>query len=124
MTSLAIQDQTFSQLKRMARLHNISPDALAERAIREFLRADARRMMQREVEAFREQHAQLLETYPGEFVAISEGKVVDHDLDQLALFTRIDERFPDRPVLVTKVSAMPEEVYTVWSPQIEGEYKP
>ncbi len=77
--------------------------------------------MRRELDAFRVMHADLLAKYPNEYVAIHQGQLIDHDTDQLALFLRIDEQYPDVPVLIKQVSPEPEEVYTFLSPRFEYE---
>ncbi len=45
--------------------------------------------MQRETQAFIRMHADLLGKYPGDYVAIYQGKLIDHDHDQLALYQRV-----------------------------------
>ncbi len=91
----------------------------ALQAIRQFLRAEARRIMQQETDAFRAMHADLLAKYPNEYVAVHQGQLVDHDSDQLALFMRIDKQYPDIPVLITQVLPEPEEIYTFRSPRLD-----
>jgi hypothetical protein len=53
-------------------------------------------------------------------VAIHQGKLVDHDSDQLALYQRVDRRYRNTPVLIKQVLANPEEEYTFRSPTLEG----
>ena len=62
-------------------------------------------------------HAELRNRYPDQYVAVYRGKVVDHDPDQLALFRRVEERYPDVPVLIRQVAPEQEEVYTFRSPR-------
>ena len=121
MTNLAISDQTFAQLRQAAETQRVATEDLAEQAIREFLRADRRHMMQRELEAFRHMHVELLNQYSGQYVAICAGQVVDHDADQLGLCLRIDQKFPERPVLIKQVLPQLEESYTIRSPRLENE---
>ena len=66
---------------------------------------------EREKGAFRRLHAALREEYMGEYVAIYGEEVVDHDADQTALVTRIDEKYPDLFVLIRPVRQEPEIVY-------------
>ena len=74
----------------------------------------------REEEAFQRLHPQLLETYSGEYVAIHNGKVVDHDSDQVALYRRVSQRVPDRFVLIAKVTPQPTEEYRFRSPRLNS----
>ncbi len=117
---LAVNEMTAAQLEQVAREKNTTPQRLAEQAIREFLRSEARRKMQREMNAFFQLHARLLADHAGDYVAIHQGKVIDHDADQLALFQRVEQRYGDTPVLIKQVLADPEEEYTFRSPTLEG----
>jgi len=119
-TGLAVSAGTLTQLRTLAKEEGTTPQVLAETAIRRFLRYEARRRIQREEDAFRAMHAELRGTYPGQYVAICRGQVVDHDPDQLALFRRIEERYPDTPVLIRQVTPEPEEVYTFRSPRVDA----
>ena len=85
-----------------------------------FLRDETRRMILRESRAFRSMHAELLSRYPGQYVAVYQGRVVDHDADQLALFLRVDEGYPHAPLLIKQILPEPKEVYTFRSPRFEN----
>jgi hypothetical protein len=77
------------------------------------------RSMEREAETFRRSHSGLPATIPGRYAAIHGGQLVDHDPDQLALFQRIETRFPGLPVLIRQVRADVEQVLMVRSPRVE-----
>lgn len=120
MTRLAVSDAALAQLKQIASARGTTTEEVAEQAIREFLRSEARRRMQREMEAFMALHGELLEAYAGQYVAVHQGQVVDHDSDQLALYLRIEQRFHGAPVLIKQVLKDPQEVYTFRSPRLAG----
>jgi hypothetical protein len=92
---------------------------LAQDAIRSFLHAEARRVIQTEVEAYKRIHQELLQTMPGDFVAVHQGQVVDHDADQLALLSRVETTYGGQPVLIRQVRPELEHVITVYSPRID-----
>ena len=121
MTGLVVSEKTIAQLSKIADEKGTTPQQLAEQAIRRFLRNEVRQILKRETDAFRAMHIELLRKHRGQFVAIHQGQVVDHDDDQLALFMRVDERYPDTPVLVKRVLPEFEESYTFRSPRIENE---
>ena len=121
MDALNVRPDTMSQLQRVAHARGTKPEDLADRAIRQFLRDEARRMMQEESDAFRRMHADLLARYPNEYVAIHEGQLVDHDVDQLALLARIEGRYPDVPVLIRQVLPESDETFTFRSPRLVDE---
>ena len=79
----------------------------------------AQHSMEREAEAFRRLHSDLLAIISGEYAAIYGGQLVDHDPDQLVLFQRIETRFPGRPVLIRQVRPEVEQRIMVRSPRIE-----
>ncbi|MBX3060897.1 MAG: hypothetical protein KF770_30920 [Anaerolineae bacterium] len=62
-----------------------------------------REQMLREIEAFKLMHRQLVQEHLGQYVAIFQGKLVDHDSDPVALLQRIKQKYPDQVVLRRKV---------------------
>lgn len=62
-----------------------------------------RHLMEREETAYQAMHSDLFAQYPYQFVAIFQGKLVDHDQDIVALSQRINTNFPDETVLITDV---------------------
>ena len=83
------------------------------------MRAEARQAVQREAKAFRKLHPELWKSIPSEYAAIYQGKLVDHDADQLALFLRIETQYPGMKILIHQVRSTPEEVIHVYSPKFE-----
>jgi hypothetical protein len=117
--SLPIAERTANSLWWVAEDQGITPEALADKAIRVYLFQEAERKIDREEQHYRAQHAELLLKYAGQFVAMHEGRVVDSDPDELALFLRICERFPMIGVLIKRVTDQPDLVWMVRSPRIE-----
>lgn len=72
-----------------------------------------------EVAAYESQHATLLTQYPGQYIAIYQGKVIDHDPDQLNLLTRIDQQYPSTTVLIRKVERTLPKPLRVRSPRLQ-----
>jgi hypothetical protein len=64
----------------------------------------------RAVASFEAQLPSLLMQYSGEFIALCNGEVVDHDSDVIALSKRIRRNFKDKFVLIEKVVARTEIV--------------
>lgn len=73
--------------------------------------------LRRERVAFMALHPTLLAQYPGEYVAIHGGALVDHDKDGLALSLRVHQRFPDEFVWIAPLKAQPLEEWVVRSPR-------
>jgi hypothetical protein len=57
--------------------------------------------------------------YLGQYVAVLNGQVVDHDADQGALFIRIRRRYPNTPVLITEAEARRPREFVIRSPRLE-----
>lgn len=73
----------------------------------------------RETAAYEAMHAQLLAQYAGEFVAIFNGQLIDHDTDELALLDRLDAEYPEEVVLMKRVLPSPMQEFFVRSPRLE-----
>ncbi len=76
------------------------------------------RDIEQESDAFKRLHPELLKTMPGEFAAIYQGQLVDHDVDQMVLFQRIETAYPGQPVLIRQVRPEVEQTIMVRSPRV------
>ena len=121
MMTVTLNDQIERQLTKIARDQTATPDELVEKAIRTYLQAEASQILDRETVAFRKLHTQLLDKYTGEYVAIHQGQVIDHDPKLLAIYLRIDEKYPDEIILIKQVQSEIERVFTVRSPRVVHE---
>jgi hypothetical protein len=117
--TLSISQETQVQLKKLAEERGETVEELAETVIREYLRQDARQRLSQEIEAYRAMHTDLLQHYPNAYVAVYQGKVVDHDLDQSALYLRIREQYPQEVVLIRQVRPEIDRTLTIRSPRFE-----
>jgi hypothetical protein len=73
---------------------------------------DAR--FEQEVAAYTAMHPQLLEKYEGKWVAVYGGQVIDVDVDHVALFDRVTDRYgEDTPILFHKVATNVFEVVDI-----------
>lgn len=88
-------------------------------AVEHYLRVQAQQAIDREQRAYAAQHAQLASRYAGEYIAMYQERLVDHDLDRAALGQRVRARYGRAPVLITPVLAQPQQVITVRSPRLQ-----
>lgn len=72
----------------------------------------------REQSAYEAQHATLYHKFAGQFIAIHEGTVVDHDVDRVTLSRRIRATYGKQPILITPVLAKPQRVFRVSRPRL------
>ncbi len=119
MSTITLQPQLMEQVEQVASERAVRPGELLETAVRTYLRQLDREKIRAEAEAFRSMHAELAEKYLGQYVAIHNGKVIDHDEDFQSLHSRIRQRFGRQPVLLRRVEAEPERVWLFRSPRFE-----
>lgn len=110
MSTITLQPQLMEQLEQVAADQAVLPEELVETALRTYLRQIEREKIKAEAEAFRSVHAILTKKYLDQYVAIHNGKVVDHDENFQSLHSRIRKRFGRQPVLLRRVEAEPERV--------------
>ncbi len=79
-----------------------------------------RSVMNRNIEKFKALHAELVMTHLGQFVAICDDKLVDHDPDPVTLLQRVRTQYPDKVVLRRKVETVPEHQLRIRHPRIES----
>lgn len=75
-------------------------------------------LMEKEVAAFERLHPTLIEDYLGEYVALHQGQVVDHDHNQIVLADRVESAYPDRVVLIRQVQPKLPPPLMVRSPRL------
>jgi hypothetical protein len=121
MLELTIEDNLFAQLQQKAAADGADISTVAKRALRQYLQDEAQQKMHQEIDAYHRMHVTLREQYMGQYVAIHQGQVVDHDIDQHALYLRIRQRFPDDVLLIRQVRAEPEKTWTIRTPRFERE---
>ena len=119
MSTITLQPRLVEQLEQVAAQRSVEAQELIETAVRTYLRQVEREKIKAEARTFRSMHTELAEKYLGQYVAIHNGKVIDHDEDFQALHSRIRQRFGRQPVLLRRVEAGPERVLTFRSPQFE-----
>ena len=83
--------------------------------------AESDAQVEREKAAYIRLHSQLKEQYAGQYVAIHGGELVDQDSDYGALFERIDDRYPDDFVWLTRVEDEPIGTIQFRSPRFVEE---
>lgn len=117
--TIGLDGKTSIQLEQMTRVRSVEAVTLARDAIRPFLRDEARRIIEQEAKAFQRFHPELLRTLPGEFAAVHNGQVVDHDGDQMALSRRVEDVYEVQPVLIRQVRPEIGQTIDVLSPRLE-----
>lgn len=76
-----------------------------------------RTVLNQNVESHKDFNAEFLMTHKGQFAAICEGKLVDHDPDPVSLLKRVRTHYPDRVVLRRKVETVQEQQLRIRHPR-------
>lgn len=71
-----------------------------------------------EQRAYERQHKEILAQYRGRYVAMRHGKVIDHDIDRLALRRRIRKQYGNVPFFFTLVEDEPVQTFWMRSPHL------
>ena len=124
---VTLSEKVYDRVVRLARLQRQGIGETVVRFLEEELPNDGKEeiinwseadeTVEEEIAAYHRLHSELWRKYPGQHVAIQNGRLVDHDTDGLALSRRIYSRFPDTFVLIRQVDAQPERVIQMRSPR-------
>jgi hypothetical protein len=104
MTHVTIEKELYQQLEAIAVEQQADLDTVANEAFRLFLWEQSRRKIAGESAAYRRRHQEIKNKYLGQYVAMHQGKVVDHDEDFSTLYQRVRQHFGRTPVMMTLVS--------------------
>jgi hypothetical protein len=123
--NISISQTLYRRVRELARLRKRPVDDVLEAAITLaeaalLPAADEEAAMAHEEAAYRAMHAELMAQYAGEYVAIHQGWLIDHDRDELALLRRLDAHYSDDVVLMKQVRLLPESELRFRSPRLVG----
>ena len=119
MATVALNPELEAQLRAEAKLRQVSMEELITSWLENQLWQEWRRKITEESERFQEKHSELLKQYNGEYVAMRDGVVLDHDADLPSLHRRIRAQYGDEPILMAPVSTQPIQSFKVRSPRRE-----
>ena len=121
METVTLKPDIAEQLKHLADSDEFGPDTdvIVDRALRVYLTNLRQKKIEAESHAF-EQQKDALAKYNGEYVAIHNGQIVDHDSDLRTLHLRVFKQFGHKPVLLKQVISKPERELTFRSPKFES----
>jgi hypothetical protein len=99
-------------LERNAEQEARTLDDLVNEAVALYVHRLQQKQIEREAEAYERMHPSLRDRFLGQWVAIHDQQLVDHDSDRLALYRRVRTRFGHTPILMRRVAESPVE--TIW----------
>jgi hypothetical protein len=78
----------------------------------------AEQAMTQEEAAYENLHPELIQRYAGQYVAIWQEQLIDHDVDELVLLARIEGQYGNEVVLMKQVRPLPEPELRIRSPRL------
>lgn len=102
--AIPVKDDLAHEIRQVADQEGLQVEEFVEQALRRQLTLINRQKLQAENEAFRTMRAELEAQFPGKYVAIDRGKVVDHDTHRRQLYLRIRQKFGNTAVLIKQVT--------------------
>ncbi|MCE7986095.1 MAG: hypothetical protein DYG89_33375 [Caldilinea sp. CFX5] len=132
MSQVTLPDKTVEKLEQVASTHGIDATALLLRLVDEYLASEPvdvtetsgatqdeqYRKIAQEQKVYEAQHQELLKVYRGQYIAMDQGRVVDHDVDGAALRRRIRAHYGSKAIFVTPVLEEPIQTIYVRSPRL------
>lgn len=122
MTNISIAPELYKQVEELAEKRNQSADDIVADALRGYLWRSQRVKIAAEMRVFRARHAELKTQYLGQYIAMHEGQIVDHDSEFGVLHKRIRARFGRTPVMITQVGEEPVKVLVRRGFRMEKQY--
>jgi hypothetical protein len=112
MTTIQLVPDLAEQIESLVGVDEASAQTFIENAVRAYIARLHRDKIREENKAFMAQYETLLATYLGRYVAMHQGKVIDHDADLRALHLRVYQRIGRKPALLKKVTntTLPREL--------------
>ena len=117
--TVVLQPDVAEQIAYLATEKASAVDDLVDQALRAYLRQYQQAKIRAETDAFQAQKAALLTHYAGEYIAMHQGSVIDHDPDLRALHLRVFAQVRHTPVLLKQVTAEAERELVFRSPRFE-----
>lgn len=119
MTTISLDPKLREQIESAAGAEEVDAQSFVEKAIRAYLTQLQREKIRAETEAFNAQYEKLKAKYPGQYVAVHQGSVIDHGPDLRKLHLRVYERLGRTPVLLKRITDEPERALVFGSPRLE-----
>ncbi len=116
MTTVVLRPELSETLQSDARGSNKTLTELVNEVVERYLHMRQQEKLDQEIAAYTALHPHLLTTYPGQWVAIHNQNVVDHDVDGAVLYRRIRIKYGRTSVLIRQIKAHPVDEIWVRTP--------
>lgn len=119
MTTVTLNPDLVQQIENLSSKKLVDTQSFVEKAVQAYLVQIRREKIRIETEAFEAQYETLKANYAGQYVAVHQGVVIDHDSDIRSLHLRVYEQVGRTPVLLKQVKDEPERELVFRSPRLE-----
>lgn len=119
MTTIVLKPALVEQIEHLIEKEETSTAAFVEKAIQTYIAQLHREKIRAESDAFHAQFDRLLAEYTGQYVAVHNGRVIDHGPDLRTLHLRVFEKLGHTQVLLKQVTAAPDRELVFRSPRFE-----
>jgi hypothetical protein len=116
---ILLEPELAEQIMRATSETGASPQEFVNQAARERLERLNQAKFEAETQAYAKLYPQLVKTHLGQFVAIHNGRVADHDKDFETLFLRTQKQLEGTPFLIQLVTESGEMTLRGPSPRLE-----
>ncbi len=120
MLTVTLKPDIAEQVSQMAAATHTEAEALVDQALRTYLVQLRHEKIRAEAEAFEQQRSTWLTHYRGEYVAVHQGRVIDHDPNLRSLHLRVFAQLGRTPVLLKRAGDEPERELIFRSRRFEG----
>lgn len=118
MNTIYLQETTLvHEVQQVATHEGKEVEKVVEEAVRHHLAHYRQKRILAETEAWYRLPVETRQQYHGQFVAVYNGEIVDHDPDRSQLYFRVRNRYDRQPVLIIEGGDQPMPVYRVRSPR-------
>lgn len=104
MEAITLRPDLRESLEREAQRLALSVEDLANEVVDLYFQRKDEEKIDQEIEAYKAMLPELLQRLPGDWVAIHDQQLVDHDTDYLALIQRVRDRYGNTAILIEQVA--------------------
>ncbi|MEK7326887.1 MAG: DUF5678 domain-containing protein [Chloroflexota bacterium] len=117
METIMLRADLQEALEKDAQLESRSVNDIVNEAVERYLREQQRAKLDNEIEAYEAMHPEIKKKHFGQWVAVHNRQLVDHDPDRVELYRRVRVRYGRMSVLIRQVREQPVEEIWVQTPK-------
>ncbi len=118
MQTIVLEPRVLEGLNREAKTQARDLNEIVNETLEKYLQERRRAKLLDEIQAYIKLHPRLKKKYLGQWVAIHEHKLVDHDGEHAVLYRRVREKYGRAAVLIRRVEKQADPVYVIRSPRL------